>query len=360
MKRAVILGYQGFGNVGDEAILTGIEQVLQPLPIRVESVIGGTAPIKAFPLARRIVTRRLRPNVAGVRALVHADLLLLSGGGLIHDHWRTVLPLYLAWSVIARLGGAQVAWIGVGIGPLRSGRARFLAGRMLRLASLVTVRDISSARLAHQVARGVPVTVVPDPALLNPAPPGRQRRGVGVIVRSPAPGDGRRANAFAAALGREAGTMALSGRHVVLLTLGGPADAPFAGTVRSAAATAGADLEIEELGPDPARALERLASLDGLITVRLHGLILGALAATPTLPIAYDDKVSQLADQLGIRDLCVPFDVAISAPTGTLTRLLAVAETRVRQQKVAECVRMLQERGEALRAALDQVARRAG
>lgn len=358
MKRAVILGYQGFGNVGDEAILTGIEHVLEPLPIRVDSVVGGTAPITAFPLARRIVTRRLRPNVAGLRALMRADLLLFSGGGLIHDHWRTVIPLYLAWSVLGRLAGAQVAWLGVGIGPLGSGLARFLAGRMLRLAALVTVRDTASASLARRVARDVPVSIVPDPALFNRPPPARPRRGVGVIVRPPTPRNARHASDFAGALGREVESIALSGRHVVLITLGGTADAPFASAVRTAAPTARANLEIEELGPDPFRALERLASLEALITVRLHGLILGALAATPTLPIAYDDKVTQLAEQLGMGDLCVPFEEATSASTGTLTRLLAVAETSLRQQTVAERVRTLQERGEELRAALDQVARR--
>lgn len=352
MRCAVILGYQGFGNVGDEAILTGIEHLLQSLPFEVQAVLGGPEPIKAFPRARRIITRRLRPNIAAIRALMRADVLLFSGGGLIHDHWPTVLPVYLTWSAIARLAGARVAWIGVGIGPLRSTRSRFLAGRMLRLASLVTVRDTSSARLAHQVARDLPVTIVPDPAFLNRAPGARARHGVGVIVRAPAPADAAHADALAAALGSEIGTLMSQGREAFIITLGGRPDRPFANAVRDAALAAGADPAVEELEPDPSLVLERLASLEAIITVRLHGLILGVIAGTPAVAVAYDDKVSQVAEQLGLSDLCIAIPDALSAPSGTITGLLSSAETTTRRVVVAGRLRGLRSSVETLRNAL--------
>ncbi|MDQ4035138.1 MAG: polysaccharide pyruvyl transferase family protein [Chloroflexota bacterium] len=356
MSRAVVLGYQGFGNVGDEAILTGIEHLLDGVGIEVDAIISGPEPVAAFPDATRITTRRLRPSLAGIQALKRADLLLFSGGGLIHDHWPTVVPLYLGWSLLARLVGTRIAWVGVGIGPIRSARSRILAGRMLRLASLVTVRDAGSAQLAHTIAPGVPVLIGPDPALLNPPPSTRARSGIGVIVRAPVPRDVALTEDFAAVLGREVAILSAGSRPVTVLTLGGPGDRPFAETVRQRSQAAGADPSIEHLGPDPMAVLDRLASLEALITVRLHGLILGAVAGTPTLPVAYDDKVSLLAEQLGVGDICLDLARAISGPPGTLSGLLSVAQQPDRLRQTAARVSAIRLQSTALRRALEPFA----
>lgn len=353
MKRAVILGYQGFGNAGDEAILTGIERLLDDVSIEVEAIVGGTEPIAAFPQARRIAARRLRPNVAGLRALMRADLLLMSGGGLIHDHWISGLPLYLAWNVAARLAGAQIIWIGVGIGPLRSRWSRFLAGRILRLAALVTVRDAESARLALDVAPHVTATITPDPAFFNPAPPERTRSGVGAVIRAPAPQDSVLESRFATALGNELSAIAASGRDVVLLTMGGARDTRFAEAVRRAALSAGTNARVEQLRPDPMTVLHRLGSLEAIITVRLHGLILGAIAGTPALPIAYDPKVSAVAAQLGLDDLSLTLEQVVSSPVGTLAGLLGLAETPERRNRVADEVAGLRAQQKVIRSSLE-------
>jgi polysaccharide pyruvyl transferase CsaB len=362
MTRAVVLGYQGFGNVGDEAILTGIECLLDGAPIEVIAVIGGPEPIRAFPRAQRLPTRRLRPTRQALRALRRADLLLLSGGGLVNDHWAATLPLYLGWSALARLLGARIAWIGVGIGPLRRRRSRLLAGAMARLATLVTVRDDPSAALARSVAPGRVVRVVPDPAVFNPAPTPRSRGGIGFIVRAPAPGDAELAADLAAALGREIGAAAGAGTaDPVILTFGGPADAPFAERVAIAARrfsdTAAA---IESMPPDPARVLARLAALEALVSVRLHGLILGAIAGTPTVPVAYDDKVTAVAAQLGIDDLALSLADLVGGPAGEVGRRIAVASQPGRQDLVARRLGELRSQAEPLRDLVRSLGERGG
>src|SRR5690606_4645669 len=125
--RAVAVGYQGFGNLGDEAILAGIEELLGGTGIVVSHVVSGPGPVSAFPAARRVPTRRMRPTLQALRALRRAQLLLISGGGLLNDHWATVVPTYLAWVVLGRLLGLRVAWLGVGVGPLRRRWSRLLA-----------------------------------------------------------------------------------------------------------------------------------------------------------------------------------------------------------------------------------------
>jgi polysaccharide pyruvyl transferase WcaK-like protein len=320
----VALGYQGYGNVGDEAILSGIEQLIAGTPLEVVAVVAGPQPVAAFPAARRVTTRRLRPSLAALRAMRRARLLLISGGGLLHDHWATVVPIYLAWVAIARMLGLRVAWLGVGVGPLRRGWARWLAGRALRWSHLVTVRDPASAALVGEIAPGVAVTVVPDPAVFNLAPASGERRGVGVIVRGPAPADAALADPLAIALGRAA---AILGRAdpVTVLTFGGAPDRPFAGdVVDAAAAEGGGRLPIEELPPHAGIVLARLAQLEVLVSVRLHGLILGAVASTPSVGVAYDPKVASWAERLGLAGYCLQVEsLSADAIVAAVARLRA-------------------------------------
>ena len=305
----VVLGYQGFGNVGDEAILTGIEALVAGTPIRVTTLVVGPEPVAAFSEVRRIVVPRMRPNLASLRALRGARVLLVSGGGLLHDHWWTVLPTYLSWVIAARALGLRVAWLGVGVGPLRSRWSRLLAGSALRWSHLVTVRDAASADLVRSIAPRVDVVTIPDPAMFNVPPAAMHRTGVGIIVRKPAPRNLAATDELATALGGSVARLQSAGMPVGLLSLGGAADGPFAELVAArAAAAGGARPTVEALPPNPSAVLAQLAGYESLISVRLHGLILGALAGTPCVTIAYDPKVDAWAARLGMSDYCLSMD----------------------------------------------------
>jgi polysaccharide pyruvyl transferase CsaB len=340
--RALALGYQGFGNVGDEAILAGLEALLADGRVEVATVIGGPEPIPAYASARRVVTRRMRPNLAALRALRRSRLVIISGGGLLHDHWWTVVPTYLAWVVMARLAGARVVWAGVGLGPLRRRSLRRLAGWALRLSTAVTVRDPESADLARALAARIPITVVPDPAFLLPVPASAERRGIGVIVRGPTPGDQGQADALATALAEAATRLDRLPGGLSLITFGGPNDRAFAEQVAARASLARGAPAIEELSPDPQAALRRIAALEAVVSVRLHGCILAALAGTPVVPIAYDPKVSSLAARLDRPDDCLPLE----GLTGTaIVSALERAESPLAREMVA--ARLAALRGEA-------------
>jgi len=345
----VALGYQGFGNVGDEAILAGIEELLSGSRVQVATVIGGAQPIAAYALARRIETHRMRPNLAATRAIRGSGVVLVSGGGLLNDHWSTVVPTYLAWTVLARLVGARIAWIGVGVGPLRRPISRRLAGWALRLAACITVRDPESAALVASIAPGVKVTVVPDPALLISPPEPRQRSGIGFVVRHTTPGRVSEGATMANALADAAARFAP--RSVRLITFGGRRDRAFAGEVRERAAWAGITLSIEELDPDPHRAIEVMAGLESVVSVRLHGLILAAVAGTPAVPVAYDQKVLSTARLLGIEHLCQP----ISGLTGQgIAAALSEAQSSATQDAVAQRLDELRSGGPALRSLIEK------
>ncbi len=315
-RRAAFVGYQGFGNLGDEAILAGIEQVLGPLPVRAEVIIGGPAvdEVVAFPEARRVQPARLLPTPAALRALRRCEVVILSGGGLFNDHWATVIPRYLAWIAAGRLMGARVIWLGVGVGPIRRRAWRWLARLAARLSHVVLVRDAQSARL---LGGGPRIRIVPDMAFFSRRPEPKERsRVLALIVRPPVrdrPDAGARLRGVLVEL---AAAGAAGGLEPRLELMAPSADGPFAAEVADAiAARIGRRPRIEPLGATPGEALERIAGWEAVASVRLHGLILASLAGVPCLPIAYDPKVISIADQLGVGDAVIdpdgdPHDVA--------------------------------------------------
>ncbi len=346
--RLATVGFQGFGNVGDEAILTGIEALLSDSNVRVATVFSGPirASVSAFPRAARIVCRRHIPTMRALRELRRIDLLLLTGGGIFNDHWVGVIPRYFAWTLAARLAGARVAWIGVGVGPIRRRALRWLTRIGARLAHLVTVRDPTSAGLLG----GVGAIVVPDPSVFNQPPDHRRGSGVGIIVRGPLAADTFLESRLLEAVVGTLRVLEATGRPSVVLTMAGRADGVFAERLRAAAVDAGLTAPvIEELGPAPADALARLSALSGVITVRLHGMLLGALAGVPIVPIAYDMKVRAAAEQLGLGDLVVALrDVSAAL---LLDRLEEAASDR-RRTEVGRRLEIMRNQREAIAAAI--------
>lgn len=354
--RIATVGFQGFENIGDEAILTGIEAALDSTDARVTTVFSGPRPegITAFRAARRVVAWRHLPGLSAMRILRRTDLLILAGGGIFNDHWTAVIPRYLAWVLAARLAGARVALVGVGVGPIRRGWLRWLARLAARASALVLVRDPGSARLL-----GSPegIRVIPDPSLFNPPPASvAQRTELGIIVRAPTSTDAAQYDEFLDALATAAAAAAGRGAHPVILTMAGEADRAFADAVVDALEREGLrEVRREALGPTPAAALQRLASLSGLVSVRLHGLLLGALAGVPTVPIAYDDKVRVAADRLGLGDLVVPL-AGVSA--ADLLDRLDAAGSDERQAAVRARLQALRSERDDVAAALMAIGRR--
>jgi polysaccharide pyruvyl transferase WcaK-like protein len=103
--RAVISGYYGFGNVGDEAILAGLLQGFRELaPEATLTVLSGDPAATEAEHGVPAWPRGVRHAASAIR---QADLLVSGGGGLLQDatSWRS--PLYYLWVLqMARKRGA--------------------------------------------------------------------------------------------------------------------------------------------------------------------------------------------------------------------------------------------------------------
>jgi polysaccharide pyruvyl transferase WcaK-like protein len=346
-RRAAIVGFVGFGNLGDELILAGIERLLAPLPIEVTTLFGGPdlAATTAFRGVRRSSPWRHLPTPHAIRELRRADLLLVGGGGLLNDHWPLVIPRYLGWVVAARMVGTRVAWIGVGVGPIRRRAWRWLARLAARLSAPVLVRDEASAELLG--GRSNRVSVIPDPALfLEPPKAARPGPIMGLIVREPVHGREPYVVALVELLARIADAGRTSGLTPRLLLMDPAADRAFARRVADRLARDGSRPASEALGPSVERAWQQLGELQVAVSVRLHGVLLAAMAGVPCVPIAYDGKVTTAAERLGLGDVVIsPGSVAGDA----VARSLATVQQPDRVRQVAERVASLRDQVDDVR-----------
>ena len=185
MKKIVISGWYGCGNVGDEAILTAILDTLRARYPEARFVVVSEGPERVmrdygdYPL-RAVLQRSYyypREFVSGVAsgalarvvsAIRGADLFLLGGGGLLRDNTsRRNVVRVLDECVLARLLGVPVAYFAIGVGPIATPwGARFIRWVSDRV-NVITVRDSHSAALLKSI--GVtkpPIHVTADPAFL--------------------------------------------------------------------------------------------------------------------------------------------------------------------------------------------------
>ncbi len=150
--KAALLGYYGFGNLGDELLLTACLEMFARCGVGREGVIVlSNAPEET---SRNFgvdsVNRWSLREV--VRTLRESESLLLGGGGIFQDS-TSIKSCVWYWGVVrlARLFGCRVWALGQSVGPLRSRVSRVVAGDALRSCRVMHVRGESSRDVAESL-----------------------------------------------------------------------------------------------------------------------------------------------------------------------------------------------------------------
>ena len=142
--RAVISGYYGKGNGGDEALLMSL---LQMLPPEIEPIVLSGNPRKTYE-QYGVNTCPNRSGLAILKALQTSDIFIWGGGSLMQDVTSLASPIYYAglMALAQQQGLKTVAWA-QGIGPLNHPFTRWLTRQVLWGCTAVSVRDYKSAEL---------------------------------------------------------------------------------------------------------------------------------------------------------------------------------------------------------------------
>lgn len=306
MKKVVLAGYYGMHNTGDEAILAAtvdaLKQVRNDLQITVLSAdpekTSEEYGVKAF-------HRMWPPGVFA--ALFGSDLVLFGGGSLLQDVTsRRSLMYYLSILEGARLLSRRVMVYANGIGPVRWPLGRLMVARAVSGADVVTVRDKESA--AELRAMGVAereIVVTADPAfLLQPGSSDEARR---TLAREGLEGDNIlwlsvrpvASQDWSLRLVSFIGEARKLGLKPAFLLMHRVDDAREAERINRLLVASGHEPVPALNTPGPRDALALIGRGSFLVAMRLHALILAAMAGVPSAGVELDPKVSSFVKAAG-------------------------------------------------------------
>jgi polysaccharide pyruvyl transferase CsaB len=356
VKRVLISGWYGNGNLGDEALLAGMLRAIGAADETIEPVVMSDDPprtarehgVRTRSRSRKSHRTRL---FSEARALPRYDGLAIGGGGLIKDFGEDPGNVH-AWlrpGIVAGLMRKPASWYAIGVDDVRHDKSRAVIRTAAARARLITVRDAGSARelLALGVERDPVVTA--DPAVLTVAPLESWRAEERPLVtvcprRWKSTGAGvDRPDLEERALCELAGALdVLVERHgarvqlVPFQSVPGDDDAEVCADVASRMARS-PDARVLPLPDSPEAAGELVARSQLVVGTRLHSLILAAAAAVPAFGLDYMPKVRFFAERVGNSRRTA--DLERAATPGHLTRELTSAlEERATRRKGLERV----------------------
>jgi polysaccharide pyruvyl transferase CsaB len=288
--RLLLLGYFGFGNAGDEAVLEAEVAALRAtLGAGTEFVaVSGdpayTTSIHGLPA----VSRTDAPGV--IRALRTCDALVAGGGSLLQDVTSVrPVPFYAGLMLTARALRKPVFVYAQGLGPLHLPVNRLLAAAALKSATYVALRDDDSLALAERMGvRGAELAA--DPVLgMDLSGAAADADGLVVSLRP-----WRRSATWLPAV---RSTLAALARDVdiCLVPFHARQDVVLA---RELSADLGG-LRVLEPAQGHRATLGAVAGARAVLGMRLHALLVAAAAGRPFLALSYDPKVSAFAHQVG-------------------------------------------------------------
>lgn len=162
---AAILGYYGFKNSGDDALLHAIIDSLRERKKDIRLMVLSFNPAETK--AQYHVESISRFHIWKLRKLFKKTKVLLAGGGsLVQDVTSTKsLVYYLYVMGLARRCGAKVMMYANGIGPVKKSRNRQRAKTALNKADIITLRDTDSENELKELGVTEPkIEVTADPA----------------------------------------------------------------------------------------------------------------------------------------------------------------------------------------------------
>lgn len=291
--RALLSGYYGKGNGGDEALLATL---LQMLPPHVTPVVLSGNPEETRD--RYHVEAYNRMAILPVlQALRSCDALIWGGGSLIQDVTSTISPFYYGglMALAQKMNLKTIAWA-QGIGPLVRPQTRWLARQNFAGCTKVSVRDRASAALLSDWE--IPCIVAPDPvwALESKPVPGLwdlPAPRVAVTLRShPQLTEPRLANLTRALVDFQKATQAF----ILLLPFQKSEDLSIAEKIQPHLKDVSKILSLED--PQLLKGVYR--GVEMVIGMRLHSLIMAAAEGCRCFALSYDPKVNRLMEELAI------------------------------------------------------------
>ena len=283
-RRILIGGYYGYGNAGDDSVLTSM---LEMLPKKYVTVLAHNPRLSERHYGVRCASRFNPFSV--IHEMRRADVFVSGGGALLQDlSGKRSLNYYLALLRLSRKCSAKTVVYANGIGPLKSLRSRKKVAKVLQNADYISLR--SEEELAFLESIGVDHTklsVSADPAILtekSPDFPKIDGSFAVVALRDGCLPDSK----ICSALDRVCDNFNVT---PVFLPMQPSADLDVSRRVRDEM-----NRGVVLVGLTPSMTVSLLERARFALTMRMHLLVFSSCASIPALGISDDPKLSSFAE----------------------------------------------------------------
>ncbi len=317
-KRAVILGWYGYGNVGDELLL---DATLKYFDSRFDSFVY-QSPVdlkkknsSPFPLQNKKDLLRL------AKLIVFSDAILLGGGSYLRDvsskNSLKVKLLLLFLGVVLR---KPIYFFGSGLGPFSYNKDTWLLKYVFSKVTFPAVRDINSAKLYKQIC-GKDALVVPDSVIwyLSDITPKQVNNGkIAFALREwhDSNMEDKQSSfyltfineltVFMNSLPRTAVTNGIVFHNSLEDTFA--CDQKVYEDVIKNLAKENSTINIQFLESNLEDVTAKYDEVEILIGMRLHSLIIGAVFKKKLIAISYDPKVRSFMESIGLGEFVIDFE----------------------------------------------------
>ena len=146
---SLLLGYYGFGNLGDELLLQASIKILNERGIENKNIIVLSNNPEETQKNFHVESVNRWKIFEVLKAVRKSKNLILGGGGLFQDSTSLKSCVYY-WGVVrlAKFLGLNIFALGQSIGPLNSRLSKFLTRNALRACEKIQVRDENSFNIA--------------------------------------------------------------------------------------------------------------------------------------------------------------------------------------------------------------------
>lgn len=291
--RAILCGYYGKGNGGDEALLATL---LQMLPESVSPIILSGDPQQTY--QRYGVESCDRGSAFRIlEAMKKSDYFIWGGGSLMQDVTSLASPFYYGglMALAQKRGLKTIAWA-QGIGPLKRPVTRWLTRQLLSHCKAVSIRDRASAQLLADWQ--IKNLLSPDPVWALKA---KTYSGLGnlhaprvaVILRPHPQLTRQRLDGLTSAL---ISFQKATEATILLIPFQPVRDLKIAEAIAAKLPHISQIITLE----DPRELKGLFQGVEMAIAMRLHGLIMAASERCRCFALSYDPKVSQLMEEIDI------------------------------------------------------------
>jgi polysaccharide pyruvyl transferase WcaK-like protein len=275
----------------------------------------------------RSVLTSIPNRIREIGYLKGTDLLIVAGSQQLSDYfggpWGFPYSI-LKWSILARVAGAKLVFLGVGAGPLSSRLSRIFVRSALSLASYRSYRDESSKICIESTGFPGACEVVPDLVYsLNivepshaPTPPTKpQVVGINAMPlydqKYWAEKNPVLYKAYVEKIAGFASWLVQRGYTIVFFPTQLRVDPTVSEEIRLMITMNGTAGALDKIVNPPILSFDaligELSQVDLVVATRFHGIIFSYLLTKPVLGIAYHKKTTELMARMGQSQYCSDF-----------------------------------------------------